>query len=208
MKVEKGRALAVYAATTVASSVYLPTLLDISTEHGFWFTLPIWLTLLVGIVAISEWLRKVSHPKSHPSYELAQEQYPRPSVKAYDWDIPFEATEQAIGEAFDSATRGQNKGLVIFAKDWSRLDLEWEKEGWAVKWLPEGDRVSRVAVPFDSEWRDKELMDKGWGGLFRSMPTGHVDDATAIRLVSSFLGWEEQPDNVAWATIRHADAEE
>ncbi len=208
MKAERVRAIAAYSATTIASTIYLPTLIEISEENGFWYMLPVWLTLVIGVVAISEWLRNITRPKSHPSFELVDEHYPRPSVKAYDWDTPFEATDRTIGEAFDSASKGQNKGLVVFAEDWSTLSLEWEKEGWVVKWQPEDERVTRLAVPLDSKWLDREVKDSSMADIFRRMPKGHVDDATAIRLVASFLDWEEPPSNVGWATMRHANPSE
>lgn len=193
------------AVPTGLVAAYMTTIKEITAQQGFWLMLPLWALLFVGLMWLSVWLRTAFRPRHFPTADLVDTYQPRPCVRAYDWDAPYIANDETIAEAFVSAKEGQRQGLVLFDNDWQSLTLEKLGKGWEVQWRPDGDNITRVAVPQDSKWFGVEVKDTSWGDIFRKHPSASLDEDTARALIDHFLGKAELPSNIGWATIRHME---
>ncbi|MCK0127277.1 hypothetical protein [Erythrobacter sp. F6033] len=183
--------------------IYIPTLFEIAEIHGFWFMLPAFLLLLVGLFISGEWLEERLHRKHQADTEIHNAAFPSPSVRAGDWDAWLVATPEAIEEALNSTKGGRHPFLRAVNNGADELLIRWYKDGWHIEVTPRNEYINKIAVKPTSKWAGKEVTLKGKLGFFKRWPEGRVDEKAAKQILAHFLGRGELPSEIAWSTIRY-----
>jgi hypothetical protein len=181
---------------------YAPFISKAFEEIGFLRFLPIGICLIVGFVFTLRWIEDSIEGKRNASREVHNSNFPVPSVRASGWGDTLIASETSIDEAFET-TKGRRDGIIgVVDEDRNQLILQWNKKGWVIELIPNGERVRKIAVKTNNKFSGKEMGVTGFlGDIFKSPSGDSFDHQTAQDVVRSFFGWGKMPHNIAWSTV-------
>lgn len=182
-------------------TVYSTLLEDFMREFGFWLSLPLFLFVIVGVFKTAYWLEDYIRPKSLPDIDIHDDHFPTPSVKAGDWGDRLLASKESVAEAMLCAERGSNRLFGIVRDDGAEFIAIWHKDGWEVRLFDGDEHSEKLALQQGSKWAGDHVRPVTfWKAFFQKEPEGRVDDSTTAQLAAHFIGWDDEPDQIAWAT--------
>ncbi len=193
-----------FACCISVTSVYVPFLVELSKNFGFWYLVPVWACFIVGMVAIFEWIESRLEVSRDPSTEVHNSNFPLPSVQASGWHANLLASEASVSEAFRKMAGRRDSTIGLVCENGTELIAEWGRKGWTIEALVVGSGVRKVAVKSVNRWAGKEVRIRSLlHAFFKRTPKDWFDENTAKGIVGSFLGWNDLPPDVAWASIRY-----
>ncbi|MCP5396307.1 MAG: hypothetical protein H6918_06185 [Sphingomonadaceae bacterium] len=160
---------------------------------------------LVGLAKILLWIDELIFGRPKPSYPPL-EWLAKPYIHSGAWpELPLTLNEQNVAKAFELAASDAKFAFLIITEDLREISVSRAGFLWQIDKIEPERRFREIAVPADSKWAEWELKWSFPKVLFTKQPEHLFREQQAKEILYSLLGWQDSPDNLAWARIRFRD---